>query len=578
MVDGWVCKELWLETLWNELPSSRRLVIEIFRATARKTPQELNLFQWTSRAHEVGQEIEELWEILERAIRSGSYPSEVIPENWDAITNAPWGAVGAISHKCIPGLSGVLNALSKMCQPSSSVAACSAELFFALDEADRRLSELWIGPGANPQMQGALRAQMMTARSAEKCAKLYFERLGLQVDDIAIQQLDNLGGEWRVMDLKVGGHHGVDVKNLRRTPNGGMRSSKWRVKSFKNDARGAEVLLCGVSSPYSKLVDDALTCDSGEIMLVLGVTTAQEVKSLLKEFCHIHVVRVNPATKLFELPAWAWDYPLAHYQERDEAFYRLRSTFQHGQPSRLMKKCQEALPQALLGMWALPSISAEDLSQQQRAMLDLLREFSIARAANGKSATPRLPWLYLFLLHFWMYWRATNESINTADLIPLFKWKFSLPKAPTPTGKASEPDLSFRDLMKRSLESPSLVSSLGIVDPSNSIKILIDALSSLEQHVSRSVFLRLSNLTLHENGVLVGTFPDGRRKTLLAHCGGKRQDLSECGFRPLVYGKHQTCECGRLICQKCDSCSDTRFGNCEQQSKRHAKRHSTLYA
>ena len=573
MADGWVCQEEWLDILWTALPDSRPVVMKMFRTTARKASFVPNPFQWACRGLEVGQEIDELWEILERDIRNGSCSAETIPENWDAITAAPWSALEAICRERVPALSDVLDALSKIRLPSSSMAAANAEDFLALNETDQRLSELWVGPSVNQQMHGALRAQMMTARSAEKCAKLYFERLGLQVDDIAIQQIDSPSGEWRVMDLKVGGQFGVDVKNLRRTPNGGMRSSKWRVKSFKSDARGSEVLLCGVSSPYSTFVEDTLSCDSGEIMLVLGVTTASEVKSLLREFCQIHVVRVNPATKVFELPVWAWDYPLAHYRERDQAFSRLRATFQDRQTSRLMNKCLEAIPLALLAMWAYPPTASDELSPQQSAMLDMLREFLVARAASGKSATPRLPWLYLFLLHFWMYWRATSESINTAELVPLFEWKFSFPAAPTATWRTSRRILFANASSK--FELPSLASSLGIVDPSNSIRTLINALTSLEEHVSRRLFLRLSDLTLHENGVFVGTFPDGRRKTLLAHCGGKRQDLSECGFRPLVYGRHQTCGCGRLICPKCDSCSDARFAQCEQQAKRHAERDPT---
>lgn len=589
IADDWVCQEEWLDILWMALPDSRAIVMKIFRMTARKTSFVPNPFQWACRALEVGQEIDELWGILERDIRNGSFCAETIPENWDAITTAPWSALESICRERFPALSDVFEALSKIRLPISSIAAANAEDFLALDATDQRLSELWVGPSVNQQMDGALRAQMMTARSAEKCAKLYFEKLGLQVDDIAIQQIDNPGGEWRVMDLKVGGQFGVDVKNLRRTPNGGMRSSKWRVKSFKSDARGSEVLLCGVSSPYSKFVEDTLSCDSGEIMLVLGVTTASEVKSLLREFCQIHVVRVNPATRLVELPVWAWDYPFAHYRERDEAFSRLRATLQDRQTSLLMKKCLEAVPLALLALWAFPQTSNDELSSQQSAMLDMLRAFSVARAASGKSATPRLPWLYLFLLHFWMYWRATSESINTAELVPLFEWKFSLPPAPTNplvrTQSTDEPrwvtSITSRSILSANVSSkfklPSLASSLGIVDPSNSIRTLINALTSLEGHVARSLFLRLSDLTLHENGVFVGTFPDGRRKTLLAHCGGKRQNLSECGFRPLVYGKHQTCDCGRLICPQCDSCTDARFAECEQQAKRHAKRDSIQF-
>lgn len=489
------------------------------------------------------------------------------------LRSAPWEVLAALISQKLPELSRSLKALEEMRPSISSIAAHSSRDVATLGATDRRLAEMWIHKDASEEARPALRLQMLSARFAEKIAKSYFERLGHNVEDISGLQLTGADHTWRTMDLRIDSKHGVDVKNVRRSPNGGTLSSRWRVKNFKLDSRGSHVLLCGVSSPYMPTFDDAHGDDeSGEDFLVLGVTTTGEINNLLRTFCGMHELRTNPATRLFELPAWAWDYPHSHYRERDITFRALNDRLCQMGSSPLASAARSTLPPVLRALWGWP-LEHSSQSPQEFAALTSIQEYSARSRLVEKSMSPRLPWLYLFLLHFWMSWRVSADEMDTGSLTSIFEWGLPVPVR-------DDHDHWMRRIMRpsrlTSFETPALASSIGIMDPSDSIGTLLRSLARLEKHVSRELFLRISDLTLHESGVLTGRFPDSKQKTLLAHCGGKRVGGSECGYRPLVFGEHDTCSCGRLVCPRCDSCSDARFDPCPTQTTRFTVRDETL--
>lgn len=175
-------------------------------------------------------------------------------------------------------------------------------------------------------------AQMLSARAAERCAMLYFARFERATRDVAITQLEQSTREWQLMDLELDGKYGVDVKNCRRTPNGGLRSGRWKVKSFKADIKGQAVTLMAVSSPFSAYDHQGLlrvkagSVTSESAMVVLGVSNASEILRLMREFEQISEIRMPRPGRLAELPVWTWDYPAFHYERRNARLEKLQKS------------------------------------------------------------------------------------------------------------------------------------------------------------------------------------------------------------------------------------------------------------
>lgn len=548
------------------------------------------------------------WDVLEAAIANGLWPEEDWLD-WPSWERAPAKvarcALARWNSKAANDVFAAIEVLDHAIAQSTRIGRANARTQLALlDERDRQLADLWVPPPTGPNSNAiadAVRAQMWTARTAEKCAAAYFDALGLPVEDIAIEQLRSADGDWQSMDLRIDGRHGIDVKNLRRTFHGGMQSSRWKIKAFKVDAAGAKVTLCGVSSPYTRFSDGQVACEQDEDMRVLGVTTVAEVSALARRFTAIFALRTHPLTRLIELPAWAWDYPNAQYKERDLALMSLQGELLALRATALGRRCLAMLPPVFFSYWDVEVPHAEHLSLQQRDYLEHLRiAFAEERRTGKKTVVPRLPWLYLFTLHLWASWRARSVSADSDSLLKLFKWHAHsredaaladaamrerverLRVSEVSEASGEEPDdlpLGLRDLSRSLAESrkiPSKVAGSGLVDPADSLAGLIGALSVLEKHLAHAQFITLSEVTHTYNGVLVGTFPDGQRKTLLAHCCGRLSNNVECGNRPLVFGRERTCACGRLICGKCSTCTDTRYGHCEQQSQRMATRRAVV--
>ncbi|MGA6183259.1 hypothetical protein ACPEH1_19345 [Stenotrophomonas sp. NPDC077421] len=423
----------------------------------------------------------------------------------------------------------------------------AARLFEALTPDDHALAGLWCRRSDGNAPFPAEVAQMLTARAAEKAAAAYLNGLGLAVADVAIEQLAGSTDAWRVMDLNVDGMHGVDVKNIRRSKYGRLQSSRWKVKRFKRDASGAPVLLCGVSSPHTKLQYGALSSqDFGDSVRILGVTSAGEFAGLRRAFSHAGGITVRTGERLLELPAWAWDYPIAHYRQRDAALLQLREVVAGLPSTRLAERWRRGLPAVLLALWGAAPPRPDHTPAQQR----LLQRLAMAWA--GRQQVPRLAWWALFVLQTWAQERAAGHRFDQDALLPLF----------------DNPLLRFH-LGPNQAVGTSPGPALGIDDPAEMLPMLLRALGRLDAALPPPQQLALSNLTVLFNGVLVGTFPDGRRRTLLAHCGGRLPDLMiDCGHRPLVYGEQVSCACGRLICPKCGTCTDTRYAVCEAQQQR----------
>jgi len=544
------------------------------------------------------------WQVLEQAITSGLH-LDADWLDWHGWERAPASvvkrALGQWQSKVAGEVLTGIEAFDHATAQSTRIGQANArDQLAALNTRDHQLADLWVQPRGGTDsiaIAEAVRAQMWTARAAEHCAAGYFGSLGLAVEDIAAQQLESLHGDWQTMDLRIDGRHGIDIKNLRRSFHGGMQSSRWKIKAFKVDAAGTKVTLCGVSSPYTRFSEGELTCEQDEDMRVLGVTTVAEVNALARRFTAIFALRSNPMTRLMELPAWAWDYPHTQYKGRDQALGTLHAAVPALAATTLGRRVLAMLPPVFFSYWDSEAPHTERLDPQQRDYLQHLRvAWAEERRNRADMRVPRLPWLYLFTLHLWARWRARSDSADSVGLMRLFQWHAHSPEdaaradagirvrteqlraleaSAASTDAADGLPPGFGDLSRsvaRHDRAPSAIAGSGLVDPADSLASLIRSLAILETHLSQDQFITLSDVTHSYNGVLIGTFPDGQRKTLLAHCCGKLSNGVECGNRPLVYGREHTCTCGRLICGKCSTCTDTRYGTCEQQSKRMAVR------
>jgi hypothetical protein len=97
---------------------------------------------------------------------------------------------------------------------------------------------------------------------------------------------------------------------------------------------------------------------------------------------------------------------------------------------------------------------------------------------------------------------------------------------------------------------------LVVFDPLKIIYTLIHSLNSLCEAILESVehFDKFKLLSLN---ILIARSPSNDKwYTLLAYCGGFIKEKGKCGFAPLVFGNHKTCEkCLKLICPECNFCS-----------------------
>ncbi len=574
----------WLEKLWDRLPAQRPTLTDLAQRIRRfdTTAEKL---AWARRGIEQhGDAAETWWDSLSQAIASDPAAWPEAWDHWPALANAPAALIRALAPQRQPVFAAATQALETLADWTARHAQFDAnELLLALDQQDKALASQWIGtPAQNPDAQRAVLAQMQTARAAEKCVLRYFQSLGLDVRDVSIGQLSGDDNGWPQMDLQINGRHGVDVKNCRRTVNGGMRSGRWKVKAFKADAAGRAVTLCGVSSPHTRFEKDTLTAQprrkgpvflAPEIadpvpMFVLGVVRAVELHNLNRRFREISEIRMPTRQVLTEMPVWAWDYPDAHYRPRNQALDALRQAMAAPDPSWLELRLRRDLPPVL---WSLldqaPPEGARVLDEQQQEFLqELRRQWHHARTGETSPApVPRLPWLYLFILHSWLRRRLAGQASDAQSLETLFH-----PAAPP---RPAARNHRFGTSPERHEALASLANGAGIADPAQVIAPLLKTLAALDQHLPPEKFVGIRQFTLLGNGIFSGVFPDGQRRTLLAHCGGKLQDLLvDCGKWPLVYGREESCACGRLICQDCHCCSDPLAREpCPHQQQRHTQ-------
>ncbi len=424
------------------------------------------------------------------------------------------------------------------------------EMVNGLTEQDWRLARLWTPP-ADESRQDAYTAQMLSARMAELAAKRFYRALGFICKDVAITQLDGIGDDWKTHDLLLTGNVPIDVKNARTPYHDNMGYVEHCIPKFKKDRNRQDVIIAGVLSPYLTLKEfrdpGSLTHLSQDKsrkrkskpirhITVLGEVTYDKLSRLQNHFTSPGKFDLHLA-HMATFPPWIFDFPDRFYAQQQEYAARLRTTASGQLPSWTDMKLLHSnpLPAFVAANAPLPESWLQTLTLTQLTLYNKLCQ------PKRNDQRISLPFLYLTILTDFLEHLHEPEA-NSGRFLP----------------KEYE-TLLYADTTSRSLP-------LGIADPLDIIRNLIDSLIALWRANNRSLLQSFRIFKFHGLGLLRGRAKERDDwTTILAYCGGEIDGIGKCGKRPLIYGAEQTCHvCKRLICPKC--------GFCEKGCPEYAKR------
>ena len=391
--------------------------------------------------------------------------------------------------------------------------------------------------------------RLLSARAAELAAMEFFRRNGFHVNDISIHQITNCEKrDWLTHDMTIDGSP-VDVKNSRRTERNKNTYVEHCVPTFKQDRQGKDIALVGVLSNYlwpSYLLNpDKAQYDTS--ILILGLTDWPRLTAL-KEFFDTSLLEID-LPKSFKsgsfLPAWVFEYSPRFYEKRDDTLVTVRDA-----PLSSLKGVTYAKRRGE-SYWSignvLPILIASGRNVEEYQNLGNLHAWEVNfitrihawRTKVGLS----LPFLFCSILSHFL-------DMLTLDFIP----SHYSPK-------------KYRHLLF--FDDASANMPLFIYDPLKTIDSLITALTTI-WNTNRNVVQGFRAFKLQGLNILQGkrSGADTRWTTLVAYCGGRREDGRKCALNPLVLGdiehgqKVTYCpRCGRLICPICGYCS----GACQQE-------------
>ncbi|OQB55661.1 MAG: hypothetical protein BWX99_01175 [Deltaproteobacteria bacterium ADurb.Bin151] len=372
--------------------------------------------------------------------------------------------------------------------------------------------------------------RVLSARAAEKAAKIFYQRCGFQVEDVSINQIkENTDDEWKYFDLKVN-NCPVDIKNSRRAISSPERYVEHCVPKFKIALDNENVKIAGVLSNYlwpSALLTPANT-EKNTSLLFLGETTEHEHKKLKEEFNseHFRIDFGRPGRNAnFFFPPWIFNYPSDLYKSRNEAIDELT---QQGEMEHILSQAKDVnlIPLCIVTnvnltkYWHNESLKTWEWAFYQKLLNRI--------CANGLS----LPFLYLtFLSHFTEMLSSHSEQY-----------------------KDYRPDQYRRFVFMNTDE---YNKPLGIYDPLYTVRSLIEVLDKLwsadHNLIRKYKYFRLSGFHIFQGKIS----PNDNWETIIAYCGGRIEGKGKCGKYPLVLGESNRCPvCKKLICPKCGFCSE----------------------
>jgi hypothetical protein len=402
------------------------------------------------------------------------------------------------------------------------------------EDEDIRLANEWIN--RQTAESTSEKTRMLSARMAEKAVIRYLSDRGEKPKDIAVLQLPEFAShdcEWVNYDIRVGDAC-IDVKNARRSKHNPHAFVRHCVPNFKTTRNGSSVIIAGALSKWLSL--DKILNGESEVRF-LGTTSADKLSQLLRMLTssrlQLSVTSLNGRTFL---PSWIFDYTAADYKSRDDALRQIAKLFDNLSIGSHLDV--PGLMPALLAIGATDLINPKDLRYTW--------QFDFINCLNSrlKEYPFTLSVVFLSILEHFLIMLAKDDSM---DYVPE----------------------AYREIVFYSTkwESP-----LFFCDPECAVYSLIESLATLWRHREESL-LGLKIFRLHQLNVLSGKRDEHSPwKTILAYCGGWKKESgrsSPCGMTPLVYGQHDSCSCGKLICPKCGFCSN--YEDCPKCEPRQSK-------
>lgn len=339
---------------------------------------------------------------------------------------------------------------------------------------------------------------------------------------MSIQQLSNQDYRWQDYDLKVN-NIPVDVKNARTSFSSKNSYSEHTIPRFKIARElNQECNYFGVFSKYIK--PENIDFEKPEC-LVLGQVNLTYINKLTQwmtqRFGSLLEIQNLFNTKL--QPGWLFEYP--------DAYYPTRSSTLDNLPELLtnlvsLKSGLDTIPK-----WLLTLCKEDHLVDQCRLQHEERLIWQDLKSLNLLVGTSRSS-LYCYVLGYFL------ESIALGRETTLVKSNI------------------FRAIFL-SDQKNDLARPLGLNDPLEYVFNLINMLSKIYSKIIESKIVFKAFKITHPQ-ILRGLNTDGNWITLYAYCGGWLSYPNvRCGAIPIYFGQEVHCEiCGRLVCSKCDFCSN----------------------
>lgn len=445
---------------------------------------------------------------------------------------------------------------------------------FPLDDNSQKLIYNWDN-NVNNNIHTA--AQMMSARGAEKLVIKYYQNIGSQVEDISIHQVTNQSREWIQGDIRINGNTLLDVKNARTNVNSRVYS-KFCVPNFKT-VRSQDVKIVAVLSPY-----------------------------LQKKY----LIRYNSEHQPYKFEKIS-EFIIKVIHKESKQYYQMNP---NGSYSQQTEYRFEVFAPAILGTFQKSQL----IEIEQYFSSDLI-SINMTRGIDTNNYLPH--WVFDYEEDFYVeqiniireFRHLSEQDIplyedlqiigdNYQDFLPLFmrsqvkipenwsneipSWKINFMTKVIGSGtyKISLPYvfLSVLTHFLKMLSQPTeeyepnkylaLLGSqhpLKLYDPLNTIADFCSSLQNIWENREQVKLNEFKIFQFNGKGLLIAQRFEGESPTttILAYCGGWIEGKGNCGYKPLVIGKHKNCHvCGHLICPKddCQFCSNYEcFGYLERK-------------
>jgi hypothetical protein len=406
---------------------------------------------------------------------------------------------------------------------------------YDFDKSDKELAGKW----GNNAEDNFIKAQMLSARGAEKLVQYFYQNTESYVEDIAVHQLSSKSSNWKKADIYVAKGNSqkwIDVKNFRRSINSNY--SEFCIQKFKEHA-GHDIVIAGVLSPYLQF--QFLNKEGGNFYVdnpvYLGEISHSQLNMLTKKSSN-DVIKLD-MTRGFDpksyLPPWLFDYDQNFYQNQIRIADKLRTLDKNKIPD------------------------FEDIKIfDSKLIYDYLPIFIFANLLMPLSWTNKMPkWVKQIVK---MMYREETELLRLSDLHIIILRHFL-------TNLSQEDSGYSPSKVLRLLGNPSF--PFKIYDPLEIIKDFCNTLQIVWENRLKANLTGFKIFKFHGRGLLSGKYSesDSKETTILAYCGGKIEGKGSCGKSPLILGREKPClVCGKLICpgthqNYCGFCSYKDFFN-----------------